>query len=55
MACIFNAISLDLTAGMTDSFEGRGAYPRGGGLIGGFTVDRYGILPYPHVKPVQNL
>ncbi len=30
MACIFNTVSLDLNAAMTDSFEGRGAYSRGG-------------------------
>ncbi len=30
MACIFNTVSLDLTAAMTDSFDGRGAYSRGG-------------------------
>ncbi len=33
MACIFNTILLDLTAAMTDSFEG-------GGLTGGYTVIR---------------
>ncbi len=33
LACIFNTALLDLTAGMTDSFEGRGAYSRGGGLL----------------------
>ncbi len=43
MACIFNTVLLDLSAAMTDSFEGRGAYSRVGGLfegwlIGGFTV-----------------
>ncbi len=39
MACIFNTgtVLLDLSAAMTDSFEGRGAYSRWG-LIGGFTV-----------------
>ncbi len=31
MACIFNTVLLDLTAAITDSFEGRGAYSRGGG------------------------
>ncbi len=33
MACIFNTVLLDLTAAMTDSFEGRGAYSRGVGLL----------------------
>ncbi len=29
MACIFNTVSLDPTARLTDSFEGRGAYSMG--------------------------
>ncbi len=33
MACIFNTVLLDLTAGIADSFEGMWAYSRGG-LIG---------------------
>ncbi len=41
MACIFNTVLLDLSAAMTDSFDGRGAYSRGGGLIGGFMVGNY--------------
>ncbi len=32
-ACIFNTVLLDLTARITDSFEGRGAYSRGWGLL----------------------
>ncbi len=32
MACIFNTVSLGLTAGMTDSFEG-GLFEEGGGLL----------------------
>ncbi len=36
VACIFNTVLIDLTAGITDSFEGRGGYSRGGGLTGGF-------------------
>ncbi len=38
MACIFNTVLLDLTAAMTDSFEGRGLIRGGGGVIGGFTA-----------------
>ncbi len=38
MACIFSTAILDFSAGMTDSFEGRGLIRGGGGLIGGFTV-----------------
>ncbi len=41
MACISDLVSLDPTAGMTDSFEGRGAYSRGR-FIGGFTVVSFG-------------
>ncbi len=40
MACIFNSVLLDLTAGITDSFEGRG-------LIGGLTV----FLEIPELFP----
>ncbi len=36
MACIFNTVVLDISAGITDSFEGRGLIR--GGLIGGSTV-----------------
>ncbi len=36
----FKALLLDLSAAVTDSFEGRGAYSFKGGLIGGFTVIR---------------
>ncbi len=32
MACIFNTVLLDLTAGNTDSFEGAGLIRGGGGL-----------------------
>ncbi len=47
MACIFNTVLLDLSAALTDSFEGRGPI-RGGGLIGAFTVHLYyyGIRVY---------
>ncbi len=31
MACIFNTVLLDLSAAMTDSFEGRGGLFEGGG------------------------
>ncbi len=31
MACIFKTVLLEISAAMTDSFEGRGAYSRGGG------------------------
>ncbi len=30
MACIFNTVLLDISAAMTDLFEGRGAYSRRG-------------------------
>ncbi len=40
MECIFNTVLLDLSATMTDSFEGRGLI-RGGGLTGRFTVYWY--------------
>ncbi len=30
MACIFNTVMFGLSAAITDSFEGRGAYSRGG-------------------------
>ncbi len=43
MACIFNIVLLDLSAAMTDSFEWRAACSRGGGLIGGFTVNKFAI------------
>ncbi len=33
MACIFNTVLLDLSASMTDSFEGRGGVFEGGGLL----------------------
>ncbi len=36
--CRAFSVLLDLSEAMTDSFEGGGAYSRGGGLIGGFTV-----------------
>ncbi len=46
MACILNIVLLDLSGGITDSFEGRGVYSRGGGLFEGRgTYCRiYGIL-----------
>ncbi len=46
---ILSTVSLDLTSGMTDSFEGRGAYSRGwgifeGGLIRGALIRGGGLL-----------
>ncbi len=45
LANIFNAVLLDLTAGITDSFEHRGAYSRG---ACGFPFAEARELPTPH-------
>ncbi len=44
MACIFNTVSLDHTAGITDSFEGRGAYSSWGAHWRGGAYSRRGLI-----------
>ncbi len=58
MACIFNTVLLDLSAAMTDSFEVRGAYSRGGAywrIYGkspsrGIAVDVVGVILFKMLR-----